>query len=149
MHGRRARLFPLKTRQVRKARTCVETPGLHHVVLTVSDPARSRAFYQDVLGFETHVMEGGPVPGFSFMVGELVVYVLASYQPIKGDRFSEFRVGLDHISFTAPSETALRALAERLLAAGVDTKGVERFPTGNLYIAFRDPDNVQLEYWLP
>jgi glyoxylase I family protein len=149
MHGRRARLFPLKTRRVRKARTCVETPGLHHIVLTVSDPARSRAFYQDVLGFETTVMEGAPVPGFAFMVGGMGVYVLASYRPIKGDRFSEFRVGLDHLSFTAPSEEALRTLAERLLAAGVDTRGVERFVTGNLYIAFRDPDNVQLEYWLP
>jgi glyoxylase I family protein len=139
----------LKTRRVRKARTCVETPGLHHIVLTVSDPARSRVFYQELLGFETHAMDGTPVPGFSFTVGGTDVYVLASYQPIKGDRFSEFRVGLDHLSFRAPTEAALRALAEKLLAAGVDTKGVERFPTGNLYIAFRDPDNVQLEYWLP
>ena len=40
--------------------------------------------------------------------------------------------------------------AERLTAAGVETQGVERFaPTGNLYVAFRDPDNIQLEYWLP
>jgi hypothetical protein len=28
--------------------------------------------------------------------------------------------------------------------------GVEQFVhTGNWYVAFRDPDNIQLEYWLP
>src|SRR5437868_15300733 len=103
----------------------------------------------DVLGFETNVIEGAPVPGFYFMIGAMGVYVIASYRPVRGDRFSEFRIGLDHLSFTAPSEEALRALADKLLAAGADTKGVERFVTGNLYIAFRDPDNIQLEYWLP
>lgn len=45
---------------------------------------------------------------------------------------------------------ALRELADRLIAAGVETKGVEQFnPTGNWYVAFRDPDNIQLENWLP
>jgi hypothetical protein len=32
----------------------------------------------------------------------------------------------------------------------VETRGVEQFAhTGNWYVAFRDPDNIQLEYWLP
>ena len=45
---------------------------------------------------------------------------------------------------------ALQELADRLIAAGVETKGAEQFnPTGNWYVAFRDPDNIQLEYWLP
>ena len=64
-------------------------------------------------------------------------------------RFNEFRIGLDHLSFTAPSEVALQSLAERLQASGVETQGVETYHTGNKYVAFRDPDNIQLEYWLP
>jgi catechol 2,3-dioxygenase-like lactoylglutathione lyase family enzyme len=57
---------------------------------------------------------------------------------------------LDHLSFSAPSKEALQELADKLIAAGVDTKGVEQFsPTGNWYVTFRDPDNIQLEYWLP
>ena len=48
------------------------------------------------------------------------------------------------------SREALHELADKLIAAGVDTKGVEQFVhTGNWYVAFRDPDNIQLEYWLP
>jgi hypothetical protein len=41
-------------------------------------------------------------------------------------------------------------MADKLLLAGVETKGVEQFVhTGHSYVAFRDPDNIQLEYWLP
>ncbi len=48
-----------------------------------------------------------------------------------------------------PTEAALHALADKLIAAGVDTKGVEIYaPTGKRYVVFRDPDNIQLEYWL-
>ena len=82
-------------------------------------------------------------------MGDVFVYVIPSPKPIEGDRFSEFRIGLDHLSFSAPDEAALHELAEQLIDAGVDTQGVEVFElTGNKYIAFRDPDNIQLEYWL-
>ena len=128
----------------------METPGLNHVVLTVSDTARSRAFYADLLGFAVVDMPHVPGGGFFFAVGGVMVFLFPSRQPATGDRFSEFRVGLDHLAITAPSRAALDALAERLRAAGVETNGVERFaPTGNWYVAFRDPDNIQLEYWLP
>ena len=128
----------------------MRTPGLNHIILTVGDVARSRAFYGDLLGFDITTVGQGPDEGFLFEAGDVLFFFYPSRRPIEGDRFSEFRIGLDHLSFTAPSSEALRELAERLLAAGVDTQGVEQFgPTGNLYVAFRDPDNIQLEYWLP
>jgi glyoxylase I family protein len=128
----------------------VETTGLNHVILTISQVERSRTFYRDVLGFETHPLPEAPDSGFYFRAGNVSIFVFASRFPLGGDRFNEFRIGLDHLSFTAPSEQALHDLAERLRTAGSDSNGVERFaPTGNLYVAFRDPDNIQLEYWLP
>jgi catechol 2,3-dioxygenase-like lactoylglutathione lyase family enzyme len=128
----------------------METPGLNHVVLTVTDVARSRGFYGDLLGFAVTEMPDIPGGGFFFTAGDVMFFFFSSRQPTPGDRFSEFRVGLDHLSFTAPSREALDALAEQLKAAGVETEGVEQFaPTGNWYVAFRDPDNIQLEYWLP
>jgi len=123
------------------------TPGLNHIIMTISDPARSEPFYRDLLGFET---KEDPGSGFYFTVGDVMFFYYRSRQPVAGDRFSEFRIGLDHLSFTATDHASLDALAAKLIKAGVDTKGVERFePTGNFYIAFRDPDNIQLEYWLP
>lgn len=127
----------------------METPGLNHIIMTISDVQQSRAFYADLLGFEVVDLPMEHGGGFYFEVGGVSIWFFASSQPIAGDRFSEFRIGLDHLSFTAPSEAALHDLANRLTAAGVDTKGVEVFaPTGNKYVAFRDPDNIQLEYWL-
>ena len=128
----------------------MQTPGLNHIILTISNTERSRAFYSDLLGFETYVMEEDPDNSFFFFCGGIQVFFFTSRQPAPNDRFSEFRIGLDHLSFTAPSMEFLQEIADKLVAAGVDTKGVEQFaPTGNWYLAFRDPDNIQLEYWLP
>ena len=128
----------------------MKTSGLNHIVITVSSPERSAAFYGDLLGFDIKVMKNDPDKSFRFTSGGVEFFFFPSHQPLPNDRFSEFRIGLDHLSFTASSREALDELAKRLIAAGIDTKGVEQFaPTGNLYVAFRDPDNIQLEYWLP
>jgi glyoxylase I family protein len=127
----------------------MDTPGINHVILTVSNLDRSRAFYRDVLGFEVHDIppEFGSMCYFS-LNDQSSVWLLTHDQTPSGDRFSEFRVGLDHLAFTAPNKEALHALADKLIAAGVDTKGVELFHGKWLYCAFRDPDNIQLEYWM-
>ena len=123
--------------------------AFNHIILSVSDLDRAKAFYGDLLGFA--VQEVDPQFGsmFYFMVGEAAsVWVMRHAATPADDRFSEFRIGLDHLAFTAPDEAWLRAMADRLIAAGVATQGVETFVTGNLYCAFRDPDNIQLEFWL-
>ena len=123
----------------------METSGLNHIIMTVKDVKVSQAFYSDLLGFDV-----GPIAdGFFLRTGGVAIFFFPSRHPIPDDRFNEFRIGLDHLSFTAPSEAALQELAEQLQAAGVETKGVETYHTGNRYVTFRDPDNIQLEYWLP
>src|SRR5688572_8875959 len=117
--------------------TTMDTPGINHVILTISDTARSRAFYGDLLGFDVRDVTDNPDHGFYFMVGGASIWIFPSREPIPNDRFSEFRVGLDHLAFTAPNEEALRSFADKLMAAGVETKGVETYFTGNLYVAFR------------
>ena len=123
----------------------METSGLNHIIMTIKDVKTSQAFYGDLLGFEIKSI----ADGFFLMTGGVAIFFFPSSRPLPDDRFSEFRIGLDHLSFTAPSEAALQSLAEQLQKAGVNTKGVETYHTGNRYVAFRDPDNIQLEYWLP
>ncbi len=123
----------------------METSGLNHIIMTIKDVKPSQAFYSDILEFEVEAI----ADGFFLRTGGVTIFFFPSNRPIPDDRFNEFRIGLDHLSFTAPSETALQLLAERLLASGIETKGVETYHTGNKYVAFRDPDNIQLEYWLP
>jgi glyoxylase I family protein len=123
----------------------METPGLNHIILTITDVAKSRTFYEEILGFNLIDI----ADGFYFVCGGVSFFFFPSNHPLPNDRFNEFRIGLDHLSFTAPSEKALQALADKLKALGIETQGVEHYHTGNKYVAFRDPDNIQLEYWLP
>lgn len=123
----------------------METSGLNHIIMTIKDVKVSQAFYGDLLGFEIKSI----ADGFFFVVGGVLVFFFPSNHPLPDDRFNEFRIGLDHLAFTAPSEEALYLFADHLQASGVETKGVETYHTGNKYVAFRDPDNIQLEYWLP
>jgi glyoxylase I family protein len=128
----------------------MQTSGLNHIILTVSNTERSRAFYGDLLGFDITVLDGDPDRSFFFSCGGVQFFLFPSRRPQPGDQFSEFRIGLDHLSFTAPDRKALDDLAQKLLEAGIPTKGVEQFVhTGNWYVSFRDPDNIQLEFWLP
>ena len=128
----------------------MQTSGLNHVILTVSDTERSGNFYGNVPGFPVIVIKGDPDQSFFFSLGGVQFFFFPSRQPLENDRLSAFRIGLDHLSFPAPGKEALLELADRLIAAGVGTKGVEQFVhTSNWYVAFRDPGNIQLEYWLP
>jgi catechol 2,3-dioxygenase-like lactoylglutathione lyase family enzyme len=123
----------------------MNTSGLNHIIMTIKDVKISRAFYGNLLGFEIKDI----ADGFFLVSGGVSIFFFQSNHPIPDDRFNEFRIGLDHLAFTAPNEDALESLANLLKASGVETQGVEIYHTGNKYVAFRDPDNIQLEYWLP
>ena len=123
----------------------METSGLNHIIMTIKDVKTSREFYGDVLGFEVKDI----ADGFCFVTGGVAIFFFPSNHPVPDDRFDEFRIGLDHLAFAAPSEQVLQSFADRLLALGVETKGVETYHTGNKYVAFRDPDNIQLELTAP
>jgi glyoxylase I family protein len=127
--------------------TPIAAGPIHHLRLTVSDVERSRAFYTEVLGFR-HVMD---LPGGFFLnngaVGRGLGPSPAPARAPAGDRFDEARVGLDHLSFSVASreelERARQLLDERGVPHGEVTDLGEAF--GLYILAFRDPDNIQLE----
>jgi catechol 2,3-dioxygenase-like lactoylglutathione lyase family enzyme len=135
--------------------------NLHHVSLRVHDVERSRRFYQDVLELQfmeipvgeetTSIWRGNPPEGslLATQVGGTFV-ILAP--PLEGtpadDRFSEYRIGVDHLAFGVDDRATLEGLVARLQAADVETAGIETDPVlDKEYVAFRDPDNVQLEFY--
>lgn len=139
---------------------------IHHLRLTVTDVNRSREFYTSVLGFGIAAEAPPPVdhPEHALVKDALqdgVVLIngnmLMGLRPAnaahlsKGDQFEELRVGLDHLSFSMGSrdelERALGVLDERGVPHGAikDLGSIFR-----LYVlAFRDPDNIQLELAAP
>lgn len=139
----------------------IDITGLHHVRLTVTDLARSRAFYEDVLGFEVAAQSPGDPgdPAVREDPDQLyggVVYqtkgILFGLRPVAaaGDVFDSARTGLDHLSFAVADRAALEAAATTLSERGVTHGAVRDLADFGLAIlSFEDPDGVHLELTAP
>jgi catechol 2,3-dioxygenase-like lactoylglutathione lyase family enzyme len=119
--------------------------GFHHVTLNVTDLSRARAFYEGILGFE--VDQDFPGRKLRLRVGESRARLVLCPPPgvVDADRFSEYRIGLDHVSFGA-SRADLDRLVSALSAAGVSAS-LNCDPLGPAVLCFRDPDNIALEFF--
>lgn len=123
------------------------TPGVHHLALRVSDFARARRFYTETLGFPVLV----EAPNFLLVAAGATPLALRGpeAQTPPGDRFTPFRVGLDHVALACADEAELARVAEALTAAGVEHTGVKLDElTGKLYVGFKDPDRIAWESYM-
>ena len=123
----------------------IKTGAVHNLRLTVTDAERAREFYTSVLGFQVAVPLSN---GFLLSNGSVLLGIgSAPESSLPGDRFDENRVGLDHLSFSVDGREALEEAARVLDERGIPNGGVKDLGADfGLYIlAFRDPDNIQLE----
>ena len=122
------------------------------VNLTVRDPGRSAAWYSELLGLQQrydrtsddgllrYVVLHDPASGFSLG--------LVGHAANSGDAFDETSTGLDHLEFLVDHREDLDEWAERLDALGVAHSGIKDLDyTPNRMLTFRDPDNIQLEFF--
>lgn len=125
----------------------LNTSGIHHLALRSTNLARSKQFYVDTLGFAA-VLD--TPQAFVFAAGGMIFGVFApnNETPVD-DRFSPFRAGLDHIALKCESEAELSRVAAALQTAGVENTGVKLDEAQNKnYVAFKDPDRIQWEFYL-
>jgi glyoxylase I family protein len=138
----------------------IELGSIHHVRLTVTDIERSREFYTGLLGFNVAVEapashDPQSDPTYPILWGGVVMAkgnYLLGLRPVaaKGDRFDEDRVGLDHLSFSVESRSALNEAIRLLDERGVPHGEVRELASfGICVVPFRDPDNIQLELTSP
>jgi catechol 2,3-dioxygenase-like lactoylglutathione lyase family enzyme len=128
---------------------------IHHLDLTVRDPAASRGFYDAVLGFMGYrcVREDArgydwalPVPaGQHCSIG--VVRAAGDGASRRHDRCSP---GLHHVAFHAESRADVDRLYRRLLEIGatvLDAPAVyPQYSAGYYAVFFADPDGLKLEF---
>jgi glyoxylase I family protein len=139
----------------------VQISGCHHLRLTVTDIARSKAFYTEVLGFQVLAESPGDPSDPSVRQDPEQLYggvVMAAGTAVLGlrpvadpaDAFESERVGLDHLSFTVDSVAALEAaraaFAERGLTHG-EIKELVGY--GIAILSVNDPDGIHLELTAP
>lgn len=125
--------------------------GFNHISLSVTDPERSAAWYEDVLGFTRHGA-GGKAATFRrirmFQPTSGVTLTLTGHDSGSGDAFSELRTGLDHLAFTI-GDGAIGEWKRRFEELGVKHSEIRVLGNGGGAITLRDPDNIQLEVFTP
>lgn len=63
-------------------------------------------------------------------------------------KFDERNVGLDHLEFIVPDVEDVYNWAKRLDELGILHSGVKEYEhTSGVMVTFRDPDNIQLEFY--
>lgn len=129
----------------------IASGAVHHVTLTVNDVKRSLGFYTSVLGFQVAMELGEKI----ILSNGKVLLVLAPSpdpaQKIKNDVFNENRVGLDHLSLSVASREELVNAVQVFDHAKISHGDVRDLgPDLGIYVlAFRDPDNIQIELTAP
>ena len=138
----------------------VTMPRLHHIALTVTDVDASVRWYESVFGvrFQVDVPPTGGVGKLLADDARQLMIVLHRHDANAGTLFGETTTGLDHAGFFVPTRGDLEAWQTHLDANGVVRADVADKPLTQSPIAdepygsvlvFRDPDNIQLEFFSP
>jgi catechol 2,3-dioxygenase-like lactoylglutathione lyase family enzyme len=122
--------------------------GMAHVVLTVSDFRRARAFYARLLpAFGMKPVFDGPQ--FTYWVGARTALGIEPCDPIyAGERFVQQRVGLHHLCLRARSRDDVdrtAALLREMNATIIRAPVAGSWAPGYYSVLFEDPDGIRLE----
>ena len=119
--------------------------GIHHVKLPVRDLARSRAWYESRLGYQTEAefVEQGKLMG------------IAMRHPNGGPEFAlrldparaEAAAGFDYFAIGVPSKEAMEDLAARLTSLGEQHAGVHYATIGWILPLLHDPDGHEVRFY--
>jgi glyoxylase I family protein len=126
-------------------------PPITHVAITVRDLSVSVPWYEALLEAKPALDEDTD-PDFHHTVyllgnGTLLGLHQHGTPAPKGD-FSEFRVGLDHVSFGVADRAELEKWARRLDELGIAHGPIKDAGYGS-GVSFRDPDGIALEFFAP
>ena len=126
----------------------IEINGMAHVILTVSQWEKARAFYGALLPFlgMTKVYDGN---NFLYHVGgRTAIGIQRCEAGQETERFTQNRVGLHHLCLRARSREDVDQVAAKLreMGAHIDRGPLEgNFAPGYYFIVFEDPDGIRLE----
>jgi catechol 2,3-dioxygenase-like lactoylglutathione lyase family enzyme len=140
----------------------INSSGFAHIRLTVTDIARSKQFYDQVLGWPAVIDNSDRVdePGvresreqyYGGTVYQTPGGALLGLRPVApaGQRFDSEHTGLDHLSFAVESRDALVAARQQLQDAGTPHGEVtDLTDVGLAILSFSDPDGIHLELTAP
>jgi catechol 2,3-dioxygenase-like lactoylglutathione lyase family enzyme len=126
----------------------IEVNGMAHVILTVSQFEKARAFYKELLPFfgMKLVFDGDET---CYHVGGRTAIGIRRCDPEFADEhFAQLRVGLHHLCLRARSREDVDLAAAKAAELGATiVRGPQdgAWAPGYYYVLFEDPDGIRLE----
>lgn len=114
---------------------------VHHIKLTVSSLTNSELFYKKILGFKAVAH----YPDFIMLFNGYVYLGLTTHGIKRKDQFNEKTIGLDHVSFEVSSREELDEALALFEQENIPHGEIKKLSNNIHVLAFRDPDNIQLE----
>ena len=120
--------------------------GIHHLKLPVTDVARSRAWYENVLGFEVLIefVEDGQVVGVALRRDGCGPHIALRHDPERARALS----GFDAVALLAPTRDEVHAWKAALDEAGEPHAGlVTGHHGGTVLVGLHDPDGIEVRLY--
>lgn len=120
--------------------------GIHHVKLPVSDVARSRAWYERVLGFEVVIefVEDDEVRGVALRREGCPSQLALRHDPDRAKALS----GFDALALLVPTREGVHAWQAALDEAGEPHGGlVTGHGGGAVLVGLHDPDGIEIRLY--
>ena len=138
----------------------MNSTGFAHVRLTVTDIARSKAFYDQVFGWpaaidtsgdvENPKQDGAPENFYGGTIYQTPQGTLFGLRPVGSAEFDSEHTGLDHVCFAVDSRAELESAESALSDAGiVHGEIIDLADAGIAILSFQDPDDINIELTAP
>lgn len=138
----------------------INSSGINHIRLTVSDISRSKDFYDRVFGWPVAIdasssvadpeVKNSPDHFFGGTVYQTPQGTLFGLRPASADAFDSTRTGLDHVSFSVDTRADLESAQRALRDAGIKHgEIIDLADAGIAILSFQDPDDINIELTAP
>jgi len=138
----------------------VKSSRFAHVRLTLTDIARSKAFYDQVFGWPAAIdasdkagdpgVAKSPEEFFGGTIYQTPQGTLFGLRPVGSQGFDSEHTGLDHVSFAVDSRDELVRAAEAMDGAGIAHGDIiDLTDAGQAILSFQDPDDINIELTAP